>query len=64
MNLLVARAVYREAARLIPEDLIELRQGARVIERRSEEETSPCRRGVSVASGAAIFKIRASTTCA
>jgi hypothetical protein len=33
MNLLVARATYREAARLYPEDLIELRQGARVIEK-------------------------------
>jgi hypothetical protein len=33
MNLLVARAAYREAARLYPEDLIELRQGARVIEK-------------------------------
>jgi hypothetical protein len=33
MNLLVARAAYREAARQYPEDLIELRQGARVIER-------------------------------
>jgi hypothetical protein len=33
MNLLVARATYREAAHLYPEDLIELRQGARVIEK-------------------------------
>jgi hypothetical protein len=33
MNLLIARATYREAARLYPEDLIELRQGARVIEK-------------------------------
>jgi hypothetical protein len=31
MNLLVARAAYREAAHLYPENLIELRQGARVI---------------------------------
>jgi hypothetical protein len=28
MNLPIARAAYREAARLYPEDLIELRQGA------------------------------------
>jgi hypothetical protein len=28
VNLLIARAAYREAARLYPEDLIELRQGA------------------------------------
>jgi hypothetical protein len=33
MNLLIARGAYREAARMSPEDLIELRQGARVIER-------------------------------
>jgi hypothetical protein len=33
MKLLIARAAYREAARLYPEDLIELRQGARVIEK-------------------------------
>jgi hypothetical protein len=33
MNLLIARGAYREAARLYPEDLIELRQGARIIER-------------------------------
>jgi hypothetical protein len=33
MNLLVARAAYREAARQYPEDFIELRQGARVIEK-------------------------------
>jgi hypothetical protein len=32
MNLLIARAAYREAARLYPEDLIEPRQGARIIE--------------------------------
>jgi hypothetical protein len=32
-NLLIARAAYREAARLYPEDLMELRQGARIIER-------------------------------
>jgi hypothetical protein len=33
MNLLIARAAYREAARMYPEDLIELRQGARVVEK-------------------------------
>jgi hypothetical protein len=34
MNLLIARGAYREAARMYPEDLIELRQGARIIEKR------------------------------
>jgi hypothetical protein len=33
INLLVARGAYRQAARLYPDDLIELRQGARVIEK-------------------------------
>jgi hypothetical protein len=33
VNLLIARGAYREAARMYPEDLIELRQGARVIEK-------------------------------
>jgi hypothetical protein len=33
VNLLIARHAYREAARLYPEDLIELRQGARIIEK-------------------------------
>jgi hypothetical protein len=33
MNLLIARGAYREAVRVCPDDLIELRQGARVIER-------------------------------
>jgi hypothetical protein len=33
MNLLLARGAYREAARIYPEDLIELRHGARVIEK-------------------------------
>jgi hypothetical protein len=33
INLLVARGAYRAAARMYPEDLIELRQGARVIEK-------------------------------
>jgi hypothetical protein len=33
MNLLIARAAYREAARMCPDELIELRQGARVIEK-------------------------------
>jgi hypothetical protein len=33
MNLLIARHAYREAARIYPDDRIELRQGARVIER-------------------------------
>jgi hypothetical protein len=32
INLLFARGAYRAVARLYPEDLIELRQGARVIE--------------------------------
>jgi hypothetical protein len=33
VNLLVARGAYGAAARMYPEDLIELRQGARVMER-------------------------------
>jgi hypothetical protein len=33
INMLIARAAYREAARMYPEDLIELRQGARIIEK-------------------------------
>jgi hypothetical protein len=33
MNLLIARGAYREAARMYPDELIELRQGARVIEK-------------------------------
>jgi hypothetical protein len=33
VNLLIARGAYREAARIYPEDLIELRQGARLIEK-------------------------------
>jgi hypothetical protein len=33
VNPLIARGAYREAARIYPEDLIELRQGARLIER-------------------------------
>jgi hypothetical protein len=33
MNLLIARGAYREAARMYPDEMIELRQGARVIER-------------------------------
>jgi hypothetical protein len=33
MNLLIARAAYREAARLYPDELIELRQGARLVEK-------------------------------
>jgi hypothetical protein len=33
INLLIACHAYREAARMYPEDLIELRQGARVIEK-------------------------------
>jgi hypothetical protein len=33
MNLLIARGAYREAARLYPEDLIEPRQGARIVEK-------------------------------
>jgi hypothetical protein len=33
VNLLIARGAYREAARLYPDVLIELRQGARVIEK-------------------------------
>jgi hypothetical protein len=32
-NLWIARSAYREAVRLYPEDLIELRQGAREIEK-------------------------------
>jgi hypothetical protein len=33
VNMLIARGAYREAARMYPEDLIELRQGARIIEK-------------------------------
>jgi hypothetical protein len=33
VNTLIARGAYREAARMYPEDLIELRQGARIIEK-------------------------------
>jgi hypothetical protein len=33
VNLLIARGAYRAAARLYPEDSIELRQGVRIIER-------------------------------
>jgi hypothetical protein len=33
VNLLIARGAYHVAARLYPDELIELRQGARVIER-------------------------------
>jgi hypothetical protein len=32
-NLMIARGAYRSAVRMYPEDLIELRQGARVIEK-------------------------------
>jgi hypothetical protein len=32
-NLIIARGAYQAAARMYPEDLIELRQGARIIER-------------------------------
>jgi hypothetical protein len=31
--MLIARGAYRAAARMYPEDLIELRQGARIIEK-------------------------------
>jgi hypothetical protein len=33
VNLLIARGAYRSAVRIYPEDLIELRQGARTIEK-------------------------------
>jgi hypothetical protein len=33
VNLLIARGAFREAARLYPEDLMELRQGARIVEK-------------------------------
>jgi hypothetical protein len=33
VNMLIARGAYREAARMYPEDLIELRQGARIMEK-------------------------------
>jgi hypothetical protein len=33
VNMLIARGAYRSAARMYPEDLIELRQGAHVIEK-------------------------------
>jgi hypothetical protein len=33
INLVIARGAYREAARMYSDELIELRQGARVIER-------------------------------
>jgi hypothetical protein len=32
-NLLIARGAYREAAGMYPDELIQLRQGARVVER-------------------------------
>jgi hypothetical protein len=32
-NLLIARGVYQAAAKMYPDELIELRQGARVIEK-------------------------------
>jgi hypothetical protein len=35
VNLLIARGAYRSAVRIYPEDLIELREGAHVIERRT-----------------------------
>jgi hypothetical protein len=41
MNLLIARGAYREAARIYPEDLIELRQGARIIEKSLADEAHP-----------------------
>jgi hypothetical protein len=47
MNLLIARGAYHVAARLYPDELVELRQGARGIERsNSEEKETPsgCRR--------------------
>jgi hypothetical protein len=37
MNLLIARGAYREAALIYPEDLIELRQGARRVEHSREQ---------------------------
>jgi hypothetical protein len=33
MNLLVARGAYQAAAKMNPDELIELRQGARIIEK-------------------------------
>jgi hypothetical protein len=33
MNLLIARAAYQAAAKMYPDELIELRQGTRIIER-------------------------------
>jgi hypothetical protein len=33
MNILIARGAFRETARLYPEDLMELRQGARIVEK-------------------------------
>jgi hypothetical protein len=33
INMLITRGAYREAARMYPDELIELRQGARMIER-------------------------------
>jgi hypothetical protein len=33
VNLLIARGAYRDAARIYPEDIIELRQVAHIIER-------------------------------
>jgi hypothetical protein len=35
VNMLIPRGAYREAAKMYPDELIELRQGARVIERSS-----------------------------
>jgi hypothetical protein len=33
VNLLIARGAYREAARMYPDELLQLRQGARIIEK-------------------------------
>jgi hypothetical protein len=33
VNMMIARGAYRAAVRMYPEDLIELRQGARLIEK-------------------------------
>jgi hypothetical protein len=41
VNLLIARGAYQAAANMYPEDLIELRQGARVIEKSQMKGARP-----------------------
>jgi hypothetical protein len=41
VNMLIARGAYRAAVRMYPEDLIELRQGAHVIEKSQMKGARP-----------------------